>query len=349
MEEIVIVGGGVAGLACLNALLDHAVSPLLLEGQRIGTPKMCGEFLAPPALSLLELWRINTWQPIHEVRFYSKNKSFTLDFPTPAGAISRSEVELKLAARAEQKGGRVREETFIKKIIPATATTPYIFELASGETITAKTAIFATGKWSDQTQTPVWPYHGIKLHFNHVIEPSTLLMFSEPDAYFGIVPVSNQTSNSAFLIKRKCIETAGSAKQYFEELQTSHPFLKKLSEHMEISDWFEGRAPAFQLRDNPAWPNSYWIGDALAGLHPAIGSGFYHGMQSGKMAAAFYLQNNPDGYQKAACKAAREKLFFGKIMHHLMLNPPLSRWALPLLKHTPLLLNNCLKQLGYQS
>jgi flavin-dependent dehydrogenase len=132
VEKVVIVGGGIAGLSCLNALLDRGVSPLLLEGYTIGTPKMCGEFLAPQAVALLQNWDIGPLQEIQQASFFSKNKKFEVVFPKPAGAISRSEVELLLAKRAQKKEGRIREKALIQKIIPGTKSAPYIFHLASG-------------------------------------------------------------------------------------------------------------------------------------------------------------------------------------------------------------------------
>ena len=351
VEEVIIVGGGIAGLSCVNALLDRGVSPLLLEGATIGTPKMCGEFLAPQTVSLLQQWDIDFIQPIQQASFFAKNKKFNLHFQKPAGAISRSEVELSLAQRARKKQGRIRENSQIDKIIPATKNSPYIFSLPNGEEIQARSVIFATGKFGQQTKsfTPL-PYFGIKIHFQHIASPETLLMYSMKDAYFGIVPISNQTSNCACLVNRELIEKTGSCKQFFYDLVAGNSVLKSIFENIDITeiDWFESRAPEFQIKKIPTWPMAYWIGDALAGLHPAIGSGFAHGISSAIMAAEFYLQHDPEGYLKNSRKRVKSKWMIGKLMHQLMLNPFFASGAFSLLELNPWMLNLFLKKLEYQ-
>ena len=121
MEKVVILGGGIAGLSCLNALLDIGVDALLIEGNTIGSPKMCGEFLAPTAVRLLQLWDIGPIVPIESAQFFSRQQQLSIPFPKQAGAIARSEVELQLAQRALKLGGRIKENTAIKKNIPKTA------------------------------------------------------------------------------------------------------------------------------------------------------------------------------------------------------------------------------------
>ncbi|MEO8401121.1 MAG: FAD-dependent oxidoreductase [Gammaproteobacteria bacterium] len=351
MEKVVIVGGGVAGLSCLNALIDHNVSPLLLEGANIGAPKMCGEFLAPEAVNLLKQWDIDSLHPIFQANFFVNHKKLDLAFPQPAGAIARSEVEILLAQRARKNRGRIREYARIKKIVPPTQTTPYLVYLESGEEIQAETVIFATGKYGENNgiSKPL-PYFGIKVHFRHVVKPQTLLMYSMKDAYFGIVPLSDETSNCTCLVKRELIEKIGSCKGFFYQLAETNPSLQSVFEQIDIADidWYESRAPEFQFKKNPTWPRAFWIGDALAGLYPAIGLGFSHSISSAMMAADFYLQNNPKNYHKTAKKVIRSKLLLGKLMHQLMLNPNFSSATFQFLQLNPWLLNQCLRRLGYR-
>lgn len=352
LEKLVIIGGGIAGLSCLNALLDNGVSPLLLEGAAIGTPKMCGEFLAPTAVALLQHWNIGPIQTIIQAKFYAKNTEFKLAFPQLAGAISRSDAEHLLAQRARKLQGTIREHARIKEIIPATSTSPYILTLDSGEEIHANSVIFATGKYGQKNSTPIpMPYYGIKVHFKHIVLPNTLLMYSLKEAYFGIVPISNEESNCTCLIRKEFIDKIGSGKQFFYQLIATNPTLNSVFKNsaMDKIDIFEGSAPEFRLKTNPPWPRALWIGDALAALHPAIGSGFSHAISSATMAAEYYLQNNSAAYLKASKQQIDTKLKLGKIMHKLMLNPSLSAAAFSFLKLNPWPLNKCLQKLEYNT
>lgn len=342
-----IIGGGVAGLSCLNALLDQGISPLLLEGSYVGKPKICGEFLAPSAVELLQQWGIGPIKDIRHATFLTKHREINLHFSPSAGAFNREQAETLLAERARKKAGRIRENTLIVNIKPSTTHSPYAFELASGEEIQAKSAIFATGKYS-QAHLSInrFPYFGIKTHFSHVVKPDTLIMHSHEGAYFGIVPISENLSNFACLVKRNVIEKAGSCHTFFEHLMATHSSLQPFSSHLSL-DWLHGPTPSFQLKKTPAWINSYWIGDALASLPPAIGSGFSHSICSAILAANVYLKNNTSLCLKKSKKQLKQKMIMANAVHHLLLSPTLANMAVSLFPSNSWLVKWCMRKLVY--
>lgn len=348
MEEVIIIGGGVAGLSCLNALVDKGFSPLLLEGSTIGAPKMCGEFLAPNAVKQLQQWGVGPIVPISQANFHVGHQQLDIRLENAAGAISRSEVERQLAARALSLGGRIRENSFIERTTPATTSTPYRFHLASGEMIEAKTAFFATGKYgNDQQQTMKMLYHGIKLHFHHAEQSNCLQMYSLKHAYLGIVAVSDTMSNCACLIKRDALHQQPPG-DYFSDLVNSHPKLKQQFLNVDINNaaLLSGGAPAFYRKQPPAWPQSYWIGDAFASLYPAIGSGFAHSIESAIQAVHYFIKMQPEMYRKTYAKTIQPKLVLGKLFNSVLLHPKLGAYSLPLLRH-PRIINLILKKLDY--
>lgn len=350
LEEIIIVGGGVAGLSCLNALVDRGYSPLLLEGATIGTPKMCGEFLAPVAVKHLQNWGIGPIIPISRVNFYAGEKQLDIKFSSASGAISRAEVEHQLATRAKKLGGRIRENTYLQHTIPATPATPYRFQLSTGEVIEAKTAFFATGKYGCDSQRNriATPYYGIKIHFHHAEKSDSLQMFSLNQAYLGLVAISDEISNCACLIKREAVINHHSPADYFYELISSHPILKRQFSSIDMSSvtLLSGSAPAFYRKHPPSWPQSYWIGDAFASLYPAIGSGFAHSIESAIQSVHYFLQMQPEMYRKKYGESVRAKLVLGKLFNAILLHPKLGQYAIPMLR-SPRIINLILKNLDY--
>lgn len=328
MEALVIVGGGVAGLSCLNALLDRDLSPLLLDASTIGSPKMCGEFLAPSAIVPLNKWGIGPLQLIKKARFLCNDRTFKMTFPREAGAFSRHAAESALAHRAREKGGQIREGASIQTITPASQNKPFLLQLTSGETIEAKDVIFATGKWS-RAKPPVdaATYIGFKTHVPLVMEPQTLVMHSLKGGYLGMVPVSADVSNITCLVKREVIEKAGSCRD----------FLTGFMQHdgLETLDWLEGDAPAFGVKMIPNWPHAYWIGDALLSVHPAIGYGFAHAVSSACMAADYYLKRDAVGYHQSIRRLVRSKRILGASMHYLLQRPHLCRAVSPIVGKNP--------------
>ncbi len=332
MEELVIIGGGVAGLSGLNALLDNHISPLLLEASTIGTPKMCGEFLAPPVMDQLKKWGIGPMQSIKQARF----NDLQCSFPREAGGYSRHDAEIELAARAKKLGGRIIEQSPIQTIIPATQNSPYILHLNSGETIEARDVIFASGKFSQTAATST--YVGFKTYIPQVIQSETLLMFSLAGGYLGIVPVTDDMSNLTCLVRRDEVEKAGSCKAFLESI---HPSLGAKT------GWLEGPAPTFSPKTIPNWPHAYWIGDAFASIHPAIGYGFAHSIISALLAVEYYLKQDPVGYHQALKKLMRPKRIIGKTMHHLLQKPRLCSVVSPIFERNPWITHQLLSTLGY--
>ncbi|MFT6909840.1 MAG: flavin-dependent dehydrogenase [Oleiphilaceae bacterium] len=351
LEEVVIIGGGVAGLSCLNALLDQGISALLIEGSSIGTPKMCGEFLAPIAAQQLQRWDVDPLIPIPNAAFYAGIRQLDIHFTEPSAAISRSQVELKLAARARKLGGRIRENTYIEHTTPATETRPFHFKLSTGEIIEAKNAFFATGKLGNNKDNKkiALPYFGFKLHFSHTENDHSLKMFSLDKAYLGIVPITETMSNCACLAKREAVDASTSPDEYFRHLTQSHPVLKKLFTPLDLSaiDILSGRAPKFTQKKPSDWPNSYWIGDALVSLYPAIGSGFAHSVDSAIQAVQSYLKQQPHLYRINYSKSIKTKVLLGNVFNAALLQPKMGELALPLLKRSPKLVNFVLKKLDY--
>jgi len=346
MEKVIIIGGGVAGLSCLNALIDQGVSPLLLEEKTIGLPKVCGEFLAPLAALQLQKWGIGPIQSIKKVCFLVNNKQTDIPFPHPAGAFSRMDAEFGLAKRAYDKGGRIREHIGIKKIVPPSNHSPYVIDLESGEQILAETIIIATGKLNPSTSPIAFPYQGFKIHVPVVLHPETLFMSHYAGgAYFGLVPINAETSNLTCLAQRKVIEKWGSCRAFFQHLIQVTPLLKE----MDISSiqWLEGKAPEFKAQAIPDWKNAFWIGDALASFYPAIGYGFAHSVNSALCAAHFYLHGDVVLYNQFIKNEIKHKLWLGKLMHYSFMHPSISGFLLSLTRTYPGFAQFLMKKAGY--
>lgn len=345
MEKVIIIGGGVAGLSCLNELLDQDESPLLLEEKTIGLPKICGEFIAPLASQQLQKWGIGPIQPIKEACFIVNKQQLKIPFNHPAGAFSRVEAELGLAKRAYEKGGRIREQVHIAKISPPLNNFPYTIHLDSGEQIVTKAVIFATGKLNPHISSVVFPYQGFKIHVPQILKEETLFMIHHSGAYFGMVPISAKVSNLTCLAQNKVVESWGSCKDFFYHLKKVNPLLNEID--ISSIQWLEGKAPEFKAQVIPDWENAFWIGDALASFYPAIGYGFGHSVNSATWAAHFYLHADARRYTQFIQNEIKQKLWLGKLMHRSFMNPTLSQILLSMIQKSPRFIQFLMSKLGY--
>ncbi|MBA2650176.1 MAG: FAD-dependent oxidoreductase [Legionella sp.] len=345
MEKVVIVGGGVAGLSCLNGLLDKGQSPLLLEEKTIGLPKICGEFIAPLASRQLRAWGIGPIQSIKDICFLINNKQSCVSFPEPAGAFSRANAELSLAKRASDKGGRIREGIRITKIEPPLNDSPYRIHLNSEELIETRAIIIATGKLNPQSSPTMFPYVGFKMYIPQVFKAQTLIMSHYSGAYFGMVPVADNVSNLTCLAQKKVVEQWGSCLKFFQHLMKINPLLAELD--TSAIDWLEGRAPIFKAQKIPYWKNAFWIGDALASFYPAIGYGFAHSIHSALLATHFYLHGDAPGYNTCINQEIKHKLLMGKCLHHAFMNKSASNLLFTLTQKSPSFTRFLMRKAGY--
>ena len=349
MEEVVILGGGVAGLSCLNAFLDFNKSPLLLEGSMIGTPKMCGEFLSPNIVSCLKRWDVGPLISIKDIHFVSKKSSCHIDLPRAAGAFARSRAEAGLARSARMRGGRIREHARVLKITPASDDKPYTFFLESGEVIQSQHAIFATGRFSVQQQSLSNSlYLGFKTHIPRVIQPEALVMLSLDQGYLGIVPVDSKISNMTCLIQKRALHQRGGREALLRDVFKQKEFSLLDLESLEWNklDWLEGDAPNFGLKRIPSWPRAFWIGDAFASILPSIGYGFGHSVYSAMSAVEHYIASN-SSYHQNMKKHLQWKWTVSKALHHVLQKPNLCSVLSPLLKMNPWMGQSMLRILNY--
>ncbi len=345
MEEIVILGAGVAGLSCLNYFLDRGLSPLLIEAGTIGSFKVCGEFLTPYVAAMLEKWSISSVQPIKQATFFVDKRCFEVPFKMSAGSISRSQIELELAARARQKGGRIEENCSVQKLIPPVNKNPYLLHLSSGQEIRANTIFFAVGKFSQDPNT--FPYIAVGGHFNGVIAPHCLSMYSIKGAYLGVVPISAEVSNIAGLARREWIEQAGSWQSFLSSLGADYPQLQPVLTAVDLGKltWAETRVGRFGVRDLPNWPGAYWIGDSLMSFPPSSGSGFSHSMLSANLAVECFFNKRIRHYQKLYVESSRLKWLIAMGLHQALMRPSVANVAATVFDSSAILLRAVLSGL----
>ncbi len=350
MEKLIIIGAGVAGLSCLNALLDAGESPLLIEGGGIGAPKICGEFLAPPAVPVLQHWGIAGMRQIHQVQFHQGLRPWRMQLSRPAVALPRHVAEQALAARARGLGARVREQTAIQQIIPATANTPFQLQCATGETLHAQQIMVATGKVIPSiTPSTASNYVGFKTYIPRVFVADGLEMFTLKRGYLGIIPVSPTKSNLTCLIQQSELERMGGSHAFLRHFLCTFSSFKLSTKELHglSANWLEGPAPSFGQHVVAPWPGAWWIGDALAAIHPSIGYGFAHSVLSALTASACYLHQDSQGYRQNMHHRLRTILRLSRGMHQLLQRPAWFRFLTPLLRSNAWLAKRVIHTLDY--
>lgn len=338
--DYVILGGGIAGLCAARRLVERGIQPLLIEAGSYPAHKVCGEFISPSGVAMLNKWDIYPIS-ITQAHLHTSSHTLNFNFPTPAGALSHFTLDTQLAQQIVHQGGVLLTQTKVLELTPTSSLeTGHRLHLSSGETLLAKHLLVATGRLPGFGHQPVHArYKGFKAHFAGIKLNATLEMFSFPSAYLGITPVENGWFNLACLARIEKNQQISSPQHFMEKLIAGHPLLSQLlaTGHNLFNCWMEAHVPEFGLRSPPSWPRTYWIGDAMGTIPPASGNGISLALASGYLAAEFAMRDDTAGFRRAWRKRCASQILFGKGLHHLFLHPSLGNRAIAINQLFPFL------------
>lgn len=323
-RDFIILGGGLAGLSAAIRLAELGASPLLIEAGSYPSHKVCGEFLSPGSLVLLQQWGINP-TPIYQAHLHTQTRSHTFNFPSPAGSLSHWQLDPALADLAIKNGAEILTLTKASHLNPSTSIHGWHeLSLSSGEKIQARHLLVAVGRLPQFSFQPAVPrYIGIKAHFKGIDLKERLEMFSFPKAYIGLAPIEHNQCNIACIADLHSFHQAGSANLFIDALCQQHPLLQSYLMQSDnlFSDWMQAALPEFGIKNTPAWPNTYFIGDSAGTIPPACGNGLTMALVGGHMAAEYAFQGRFQEFKKRWKKKFHSQILVGKLLHKLMFNP----------------------------
>lgn len=327
ISDVVIIGGGPAGLAAAIGLTEQGIYPLVLEAGCYPAHKICGEFISPEALPLLKKWGIHP-TPITHVEFHLPHLQYDFPFPQMAGGYSRFSLDAQLADYARKRGAVIQTETSVQSINPPSINNFHEITLADGTTIQSKRLIVAMGRIpSHQTKKLKMPYIGLKAHYEGVNSKETLKMFSFPGTYIGISPIEKGKCNVACLVKRDLFEKFPSSHHFIQQLMSQNGVFKAtLSEgNCLFPEWLCTQAPPFGVRATPSWQQTYFVGDAAGTIHPAAGDGLAMSLCSGYRLAQYVARHEEKEWKKMWQKTYSPIILCGKVFHTILFHPFLGR------------------------
>jgi menaquinone-9 beta-reductase len=317
-DEVLILGGGVAGCAASIALARKGRSVTLIEREPKPRHKVCGEFLSGEALEDLDALGINVGSlgavPIDRVRLASARRAAEAPLPFPAASLTRKALDTALIAEAVAAGVRVERGRSVQSL-RRTAGSTWQAMLEDGTSHEAPTAFLATGKHDLRGHArPADPQRWVafKMYFRlapgqavELARASELMLY--PGGYGGIQPVEDGIANLCCVVQQRYFARAGNRWESFlakmqqdcphlaMRLAGAEPLLDKPIAITHIPYGFIRRTTEDGL---------YCIGDQAAVIPSFTGDGISIALHTARCAVAAYLAAEPAPLFQAGLRSA---------------------------------------------
>lgn len=302
-DEVVILGGGVAGCAASIALARKGHRVTLIEREPTPRHKVCGEFLSGEALEDLHALGIDVASlgavPIDYVRLAAARRAAEAPLPFPAASLTRKALDTALIAEAIGAGVRVECGRSVQSL-NRTGAGLWRATLDDGTTREASTVFLATGKhdlrgYSRPRDPEQWV--AFKMYFRlapaqaaDLNGASELMLY--PGGYGGIQPVEGGIANLCCVVQRRYLARVGYRWENFlakmqqdcphlaMRLDGAEPLLAKPIAVTHIPYGFMRRTTEDGL---------YCIGDQAAVIPSFTGDGISIALHTARCASAAYL------------------------------------------------------------
>jgi flavin-dependent dehydrogenase len=280
--DLIVAGAGPAGSTCAITAARAGARVLLLDKDRFPRHKVCGEFVSPESLRLLESLlghaRFQLQPEVDSARIFLDGKSIAFPLAPAARSIPRFDLDAALLESARSSGVHVKEGTSVHEV---KENGEFTVRTADDEAFTAKAVVNATGRWSQLTQfesAAKEKWLGLKAHFAESSPPSSVDLYFFSGGYCGVTPVDGQSINA-------CAMVQASVARSLPEVCAAHPELRRRSRNWQPLFPAVTTSPLYFREPETSNGGMILAGDSAGFIDPFAGDGISLALQSGALAA----------------------------------------------------------------
>jgi len=362
--DVIIAGGGLAGLVSALHLAQKGMQVLLIEKNGYPKHKVCGEYISNEVLPYLVSIGFDPFD------FGAKNiTDFTLSTPgsrsistkLPLGgfSISRYCIDWKLSKKAIEKGAKIHQATVTDIQFQDGQ---FTVSTNQQDIFNAELVIGSFGKRSNldikldrDFMKKKAPFLGVKAHYKGDFPEEAVGLHNFPGGYCGISKVENDHINICYLADFKSFKKHKNIQSFQEQVMSQNKFLKKAFNEYEMV--FEKPLTISQVSfsaKDPVENHVLMVGDAAGMIHPLAGNGMGMAISAGQMASLLILDYKAGKivsrdelerqYARAWQKEFGLRLKSGHIISRLFRLGIFSEGILLFLKFIPFLLPEIIKR-----
>ena len=298
--DILIIGGGLAGLTAALHLQRAGMAVILIEKDTYPHHKVCGEYVSNEILPYLQ-W-LDADPAILHPSIITKLLFSTLSgtsiytrLPMGGFGISRYKLDHFLYEKFVTKGGCVIQATVSNVVFEKDEFTVFT---QTEEQFTARQVIGAYGKRSSidlKLKRPFIqqksPFLAVKAHYSGEFDTDLVALHSFKGGYCGVSKIEDQKINICYLTDYKTFKTHKNIAAYQENILYQNKHLKDIFER--CTPLFETPLTISQLSfgaREAVTDHILMIGDTAALIHPLCGNGMAMAMHSAKICAELLIR-----------------------------------------------------------
>jgi len=345
--DIIVIGGGLAGLTSAIHLAKAKYKVLLIEKNSYPKHKVCGEYVSNEVLPYLKHLGFNPLEfgakQISNFELTThNNKSIKANLPLGGFGMSRYEMDFQLYQLALKNGVEVIKDSVIDVNFEADI---FKVETKSNDIFQSKIVIGAFGKRSNldvkfnrKFIAKKSPYLGVKIHVSGDFPEDKVALHNFKGGYCGVSKVENNHINLCYITDFKAFKKYKDINDFQNEVVFQNSALKVIFEN--TNPQFEQPLTISQVSfetKSPIESHIIMCGDTAGMIHPLCGNGMGMAIRSSQLASNLiidYLQGKIESrkelekcYTKQWYKTFRLRLRAGHTIAYLFRQV----WLAPLL------------------
>ena len=299
MHDVIIAGGGLAGLGLSIQLARAGYRVALFEKEKFPYHKVCGEYVSLESWNFLEELGLplSDWNlPVIRTLLMSAPNGRSLERELPLGGfgISRYRLDAALANLARSSGVELYEGTPVADIVFEKD----VFTVRTGTgTFTARVACGAYGKRSNldvrwkrafirKRSTRLNNYVGVKYHVRASLPPDQIALHHFPNGYCGISKIEEDRYCLCYMTKAVNLQASGNSIAEMEAtILRRNPYLNEL--FASTVRLYEQPVTIAQIsfeKKTQVEDHVLMIGDAAGMVPPLSGNGMSMALHGSKIA-----------------------------------------------------------------
>lgn len=307
--EIIIIGGGLAGLVS-GILLKRAGHPTtLFEEKEYPFNRVCGEYISNEVIPFLEKENLfpHELKPADLSRFrLSSTSGKLLEMPLDLGGfgVSRLRFDHWLSEIAKHEGVEIIHERVTESEF---RDGNFIIETKNQGKFTSEILIGAFGKrsWMDRSLIRPFlekrsPYIGVKYHIRtDEVADDVIELHNFDGGYCGVSRVEDGQFNLCYLSHRRNLKQHAQVHRMEREILFKNPHLKRIFTHSE----FFHKTPlvineiTFEPKE-AVYNHILMTGDAAGMITPLCGNGMAMAIHSAKILSELIINHCNDSFDR---------------------------------------------------